>query len=316
MATDTPSIDEQAIAWTIRARDMDFHDWDALTLWLEADPAHAEAFQRMTLLDDMLPAMVQPSPVVEDWQDVPASPVRRWSFARVSAVAAALIAAVMLSFMMLRPDHYSVETGAGEQHSIALADGSKIELNGDTKITLSRDDPRSAVLDRGEALFVVVHNDQHPFTVTVGDAVVQDAGTVFNIIRAGDMTEVGVSEGLVIYNPDKQRVALEPGDALRANDGSAGIEKFAVATSAVGSWQRRQLSYNGATLDRVAADISRSLGEKVTISPSLNAARFTGTLNLKKDSGSFFKDAAPVLGVRAERKSNGWILLGANEAGG
>lgn len=314
MATDNISIDEHAIAWTIRVRDPGFDDWDGLTAWLEADALHAEAFQRTTTLDEMLPELL-PRKSADRWNKAGLPPVRRWSFPRLGAIAAAVLAVITLSFFSLQSSHYSVETGPGENRTVTLADGSMIALNGDTKITLAKDDPRSAVLDNGEALFTIVHNETAPFVVKVGDAVVKDAGTVFNIIRANNSIEVGVSEGLVIYNPAKERIALKPGHAVRATEGEGAAETFMLPTTAIGSWQRNQLTYNEAPLARVAADLARYLGKPVIASGQVEGRRFTGTIKLTKDGSQLLSDIAPVLGVRADAQGDGWILIGGNEAG-
>lgn len=313
MADENISTEEQAIAWTIRARDPAFDNWDELTAWLEADAAHMRAFERMTLLDDMLPELV-PAEHADRWHEVDVRPARRWSFARLGSIAAAVIAVIGLSFFSLPYLPYSIETGAGGRQTVTLADGSRIELNGDTRITLRRAYPREALLERGEALFAVVHNDADPFVVDVGGATVRDAGTVFNIIRDRGITEVGVSEGLVIYNPEKERIKLKPGFALRAVDGTKGAETFSVPVSAVGSWKRDQLSYNSASMDRIAADLSRSLGTPVSASAQVRNSRFTGTINLQKDADAFFENSGPVLGVGVKRTKDGWILVGGDEA--
>ena len=304
-------IEEQAIAWTIRARDPDFEDWDALAAWLEADAAHGSAFQKLTLLDDMLPELM-PAQTKRQWRDI--FQPSRWSAYGISAIAAAVVAVITLSVFMAQPSYYSVETSLGEQRVIALTDGSQIELNGDSQVTLSKDEPRFAVLDRGEALFTVVHNDRDPFIVEVGDAVIQDAGTVFNIIRTGEATEVGVAEGLVIYNPAAEKVPLAPGRGLRVARRGGALETFSMPAAAVGSWRRNQLTYNDASMGRIASDLSRSIGSKIMLDGRAKTMRFTGTINLTKDVGLFFSEAAPVLGVSAKRTKDGWLLAGADEA--
>ena len=305
-------IEDQAIAWTIRARDPDFDDWDALTEWLEADAEHGAAFQKLALLDDIIPELL-PAPSKRAWRRKILQP-SRWSTAGIGAMAAVFVAVITLSFFLTQPSYYSVQTASGEQRVIALDDGSRIELNGDSQVTLSKDDPRFAVLDRGEALFTVVHNDLDPFIVEVGDAVVQDAGTVFNIIRADEMIEVGVAEGLVIYNPEAEKVSLVPGRGLRVAGRGRAPEPFAITANAVGGWKRNQLTYNDASMSRVASDLSRSLGVKVTVAPGTQSTRFTGTINLTKDVDRFFSEAAPVLGVSARQTNDSWILAGVNEA--
>ena len=312
MSANGSLIEEKAIAWTIRARDPDFDDWDALTEWLEADSAHNTAFQKLALLDDILPELIPAHPK-RQWRQIIFQP-SRWSASGFGAIAAVFVAVITLSIFMAQPSYYSVETGSGEQRVIALDDGSRIELNGDTQITLSKNDPRFVVLDRGEALFTVVHNDREPFIVEVGDAVVQDAGTVFNIIRVGETTEVGVAEGLVIFNPDDEKLSLAPGRGLRVSGRGRAPEVFSVPTAAVGSWQRNQLTYNDADMGRIAADLSRSLGQKISVDAQAKSMRFTGTINLTKDVGQFFGETAPVLGVSARRTKDGWILAGVDEA--
>ena len=313
MATEEKLVGEQAIAWTIRVRDSAFEDWDALTTWLEADMAHAQAFERMTMLDELLPELL-PAERSGQLHDVDVSPAWRRSFVRLGSIAAAIVAVIGLSLLSQRYLHYSVETAAGERQTVILADGSSIELNGDTRITLRKAYPREAVVDSGEALFTIVHNDVDPFIVEVGGATVRDGGTVFNIIRDRGTTEVSVSEGLVIYNPGKERISLKPGFALRAIDGRQGAQTFSVPVSAVGSWKRNQLSYSAASMDRIAADLSRSLGQRVTASAGVRTMQFTGTINLQQDAGRFFKEVAPVMGVGVKRTDEGWILVGRNAA--
>jgi transmembrane sensor len=312
MSANGSLIEEQAIAWTIRARDPDFDEWDALTEWLEADVAHGAAFQKLALLDDILPELI-PASTKRQRRQVIFRP-SRWSAAGYGAIAAVFVAVITLSIVMAQPSYYSVETGSGEQRVIALDDGSRIELNGDTQVTLSKDDPRFAVLDRGEALFTVVHNDREPFIVEVGDAVVQDAGTVFNIIHSRETTEVGVSEGLVIFNPEEEKLSLAPGRGLRVAGRGRAPEVFSIPTAAVGSWQRNQLTYTDADMGRIAADLSRFLGQKISVDAQAKFMRFTGTINLTKDVGQFFGETAPVLGVSAKRTKDGWILVGTDEA--
>ena len=45
MANET--VREQAIAWAVRTGDPAFGDWEAFTLWLEQDPAHALAYDEV-----------------------------------------------------------------------------------------------------------------------------------------------------------------------------------------------------------------------------------------------------------------------------
>ena len=302
---------EEALAWVIRTRDPAFTDWDGFTAWLERDPAHAEVYDALMAADADLDALIPPAPVT---MPVPANDVGapqrrplRWIWG--GAIAAALVAAGSVG-MMNRADIYTVTTRPGETRSIALDDGTRIEVNGGTSLRLDRNDTRFAALDSGEAAFTVRHDAADPFRVTVGDAVFEDAGTVFNIVYTGDATRIGVSEGKVIYNPQAEAISLPAGRAL-ADDGD-GLRVMDVAPAAVASWRQGRLVYANAAVADISQDIARSLGIALTTTPGARAMRFTGTIRLDKDPARFFAGAAPLMGLSAIRTGDGWVLKEGN----
>lgn len=300
-------IHEEALGWMIRTRDPEFVDWDDFMLWLERDSAHAVAYDALVVADDGLAAIVPaeqanlPRPA-NDRGDHPRWPLR-WIGG--GAMAAAMVGAISLG-VINRTDVYSVSTRPGESRLIALDDGTRIELNGDTRLRLDHRNPRFAVLDSGEATFTVRHDAANPFRVTVGDAMFEDAGTTFNIVHSGGVTRIGVSEGMVIYNPRAEAIALTAGHAL-AND-AAGVRLMAIAPDAVASWRQGRLVYENAAIRDIAPDIARSLGVALAMTPGAQALRFTGTIRLDRDPARFFAAAAPLMGLSAERQGQGWLL--------
>lgn len=304
-------IDEEALGWVIRTRDPEFTDWDGFTLWLEADPAHASIYDALMAADSELDGIVPVEPVAMPVAaNDPGVPVRRsLRWIGGSAVAAALVATVSIA-MFNRSDIYSVTTRPGEIRTIALDDGTTVEMNGGTTMRFDRKDARFAALDAGEAAFTVRHDTANPFRVTVGDAVFEDAGTVFNIVHTNLATRIGVSEGKVIYNPQAEAIALPAGRAL--SDDSQGLRVMDVAPAAVASWRQGQLIYANAPVTQVAEDAARSLGLTVRFTPQAQAMRFTGTIRLDRDPARFFAEAAPLMGLSAVRQGNGWLLKEGN----
>lgn len=308
-------INEEALGWVIQTRDPEFSDWDGFTAWLEADPAHASAYDALMLADSELDSFVPSEPVaMPPILPLPANDpgVRsrrplRWIGG--GAVAAALVAAVSLG-VANRSDIYSVTTRPGEIRVIALDDGTKVELNGGTTMRFDRKDGRFAALDAGEAAFTVRHDEANPFRVTVGDAVFEDAGTVFNIVHTKAATRIGVSEGKVIYNPQAEAIALPAGRAL-AED-AQGLRVMDIAPAAVASWRQGQLVYSNAPVTQVGEDAARSLGLTVRFTPQAQAMRFTGTLRLDRDPARFFAQAAPLMGLAAVRQGDEWLLKEGN----
>ncbi|MDO7835377.1 FecR domain-containing protein [Sphingobium sp. HBC34] len=298
-------MNEEALGWVIRTRDPAFNDWEAFTLWLEADPGHAAAYDGLMMADSDMDSYIPVDPVVMPVAANDAGVRGPWRWVGGGAVAAALVATVSIA-VLNRSDIYSVTTRPGETRTIALDDGTKVELNGGTTMRFDRKDARFAALDAGEAAFTVQHDAANPFRVTVGDDMFEDAGTVFNIVHAGGATRIGVSEGKVIYNPQAEAIALPAGRALA--DDAQGLRVMDIAPGAVASWRQGRLVYANAAVADISQDIGRSLGVTLTATPGAQAMRFTGTIRLDRDPARFFAQAAPLMGLTAVRQGDGWVL--------
>jgi transmembrane sensor len=311
------AVDEEAIAWVVRLRDAGAEDWEAFTLWLEADPAHQAAYGVAALADldaeDLAPP---PRPVQPAW--TPAEPVRHPNRRRflgwgAGAMAAAVAGLVAWSTIPAGAALYAVETRPGEHRRVDLADGSHIDLNGATRIQLDRNNVRFAGLEQGEALFTVVHDTDHPFEVEAAGTRMRDLGTTFNVVAERGAVEVGVSEGRILFDPQGAAVDLSPGMSLRR---AAGARPVVMRTEpdAIGGWRAGRLSYRSATVEQVAGDLTRNLGVSVRASPSVAGQVFTGVIMLDPDKGAAVRRAASLLGVSAGRSGNGWILtVGSSE---
>jgi transmembrane sensor len=315
------NMEEQAIGWVIRTRDPAFAEWDDFTAWLESDPEHPAAYDRLALADsEMDEALVaRPAPALASAVHPPARRQARTPFADRRSVLGLGIAATLaatLFFVDLTPrtSPYVIQTAEGETRSVTLADGSRVDLNGATRLSLDRDEPRFARLDRGEALFTVIHDEERPFRVEAGDSTIVDAGTVFNVIHDTDATDVAVAEGAVIFNPDAEKVRLDAGRALRLAAGQDSIQVRDVKARAVGSWRRGHLIYDGAPLALVAADLRRGLGMPVRLGPGLAARPFSGVIRIDGDRDQAVRRAAVVMGLEARRTRQGWILAAGSDA--
>jgi transmembrane sensor len=315
MAEDRHDMEDAALDWVIRLRDPRFEDWDAFEAWLSSDPAHAELYQRLAVADQDLDGVLLPTetpPVEQPGADnVVAFPAQRsrgigrrtWIG---GAIAASLAVLVGVGMVDRQPALYPVETAPGTRRVVALDDGSKIILNGGTRIILDRKDQRYATLERGEALFDVVHDDDAPFKVKVGDATLVDVGTRFNVLREGGTTAVQVAEGAVVYNPESEAVRLDAGRALRAVDGETQLALTAVTPDAVAGWREGRLIYDGQTMAEVAADLARWSGQTVRADPRIAGQRFRGVLSLA--DGEDIVRLAPLLEVDVRRSGQTWIL--------
>jgi transmembrane sensor len=301
-------IRDEAALWMARARDPRFDDWDGLTDWLEIDPAHNLAYEAAFAAHDLTAEADLPGAAV---MQLPVRAPRRMAWwagggIGVAAAAAAVFALVMPS---ASPALLVAETRPGEQRVVALADGTRIALNGGSRLVLDGRDSRTAKLERGEAMFSVVHDENRPFTVDAGGERLVDLGTRFDVRRNNRMTEVAVAQGMVLYDPEGAAVRLGPGRMLRKSDHSSLVEVSDVAPGSIGTWRTGRLIYRGATLERVAEDLGRLTGEQMEVAPDLAGRAFTGVIVVPtKDRRHFLDRLGLVLDVDIASGSKGYYL--------
>ena len=305
-------LDEAAAWWARLARDeADGADWEAFSEWLEADSAHGLAYDRVCEAEDDLAARLseraEPKlPPTEDDEE-PAIP-RRALWLTGLAIAASFILALFW------PSSQSVEwqdyaTGPGEILTIALDGGSSIALNRDTQIRLAEGDVRRVRLVSGEASFEIVDGAIAPFQVEAGGVRLVDQGTTFNVTRDAGWVRVGVSEGRVLVNYQRQHVSLGAGRQLALRDGSSDLIVTRDDSGAMNGWQDGRLFYRDAPIDLVAADLARNLGVEIAVADDLKDRHFTGVIQLDGGSQQTLSTAAVLFGVQLRRTSDGWRLV-------
>jgi transmembrane sensor len=207
---------------------------------------------------------------------------RRWGTQIAVAASLMIVAGAAVVFSVARrrvsvpapvaPSH-EYATGRGERATAHLADGSVVTLAAGSRVRIPADfgaTKRELVLE-GEAIFQVVHDAAQPFRVRAGRALVEDAGTRFDVRAYGDepTVAVAVADGSVsmrrvravgdssAYVPtDSERVRLRRGQlAELAPDGRV--------TSASGVHLQRYFGWADGHLVFVKAplpDVLRTIG--------------------------------------------------------
>lgn len=307
-----PVINAAAREWVIRTQSPDFEDWAGLGSWMAADVRHADEFNRLSLLDQDIAETVAASPPLQA-EVVPLKPRSQFRWHDWALAASFVLLAVPTGLLIRHKtmesqltSEIAVATRPGEPRTMAFPDGTSIAIAGGASLTIDREG-RRVRMDKGLATFSVRHNPARPFTVTLGDVIVTDVGTVFEIRRRGGENIVGVGQGEVrIDGEGGQPVRIVAGQQLRLS--SQVDETSALEASTVGQWQRGVLEYDGATIASIAADIHDLTGAEVTASPAVANHRFSGTIAFAGDPGQALQHIGPLLGVAAKRYSDAWIL--------
>lgn len=302
-------IQRRALEWHIRLRDGDDDLWDSFSLWLAEDARHVAAYETVERLDDTIETFLPDLVFREAANDVDADvPVRgRAKTFWVGGALAASIAAAILVGPQLASSRYEVATGPGMRQTVALDPVTHVTLNGSTRMTFDRRDPRFASLSKGEALFQVRHDGAKPFRLEVGGNQIENAGTVFNVVRDDDEVRVAVAKGKIIYNPRSAAIALKPGDQL-IDRADAGRLLTRVLPETIGSWKAGRLIYANVALSQVAADLGRSLGVSIAVAPALKDRAFSGTIALDGTGPRQLVRLGPALNVDFASEGASWVM--------
>ena len=264
----------------------------AVEQWIAADPTHAAevaalraAFDRVT--DDALwhgIAERMAEPPVRELRPRTSAPPHRISRPYIGLAAALVLAAAGLVvaqranwFVSTQPFRDFV-SAAGSRVTVTMRDGTQVVLGPLSRLRVPADfgsTTRTVTLD-GEALFTVVHDAEHPFTVQTSRTTIRDVGTTFVVHAYGDdaSDRIAVSEG---------EVAL-PGVSLQARDvavvdtkGHIDVERNADVGPYVG-WIQGTLIFRRTPLRDAAKDVARVYDLDIRIADStLAGALVTGS---------------------------------------
>lgn len=297
---------DQALAWQA-ALEQEDADWDGYMTWLEADPRHRDAFDSVALVtaavDDH---RTEISHLLAAQAPTQVPPRKRFSRAFAYAgggLAAAIALMVAVPMLWTQQAAQTFSAGADASRTVALANGVTVTLSPASRIVVHDKDARQIDLASGEAYFDVRHDPSRSLTVSAGGYAISDIGTRFSVTVGGNVFRVGVSDGTIsVVSPDaSQAVQVSAGHQLIA--GGDGLTLSSVLATDVGSWRSGRLSYSGAPLSLVAADISRYARKTVKIDPSLEASHFSGTLVIG-DGTKLLPDLAAVMDVRIVAEGN------------
>jgi transmembrane sensor len=301
-------IMEEASAWFIefRSGSLSGSSQQAFVDWLRRSPDHIRAYLEISESYVRLPQSAsvstqetqrllgrararltagvvvlneRPGDIVASARPTESSVRRRFRIPR--AVLAASVFLIVLSaaitgWIYSRQGLYTTDTA--EQRTVILSDGSRIELNAQTRLRVRYDKAeRDVELLEGQALFEVAKDRLRPFIVHSVGAQVRAVGTRFDVHRRGSAITVTVLEGTVALTPRASPAQLVSAghQAIASPDGSAVPQATNVAVAT--AWTRGQLEFDETPLSEVADDFNRySVRHLIVESADLRDFRVSG----------------------------------------
>lgn len=319
--TPTPAQEQAAFAWLSLLHDQPSSgDQATFSHWLQADPAHAEAYAQAQVVWELSegPARTlanEDAFALQGYLNAMnrsrRSSVRRWSGAL--AMAACLLLMVSLGSGW-QPMRWVDDLGAdyvsapGEVRTVTLADQSQVTLDADSAIAVdfSRGE-RHVQLRRGAGFFSVTHTGE-PFVVEAEKGQARVLGTQFEVRLQPHGAQVTVLSGRVGVTADKhaEQQILTAGQQVAYGEGAA--EKLhAVDSEAQLAWRQGWLNYYKAPLADVVQDLRRYYpGRIVLLNDDLAARRVSGSFP-GKDPQAVLSSLQGVMGF--EQHAVGHLII-------
>ena len=321
--TPTPAQEQAAFAWLSLLHDQPSSgDQVTFSHWLQADPAHAEAYAQAQVVWEMSEA---PARTLAD-EDALAlqgylnamnrsrqTRVRRWSGALAMAACLVLMVGIGAGW---QPSRWMDDLGAdyvsapGEIRTVTLADQSQVTLDADSAIAVdfSRGE-RHVQLRRGAGFFSVTHTGE-PFVVDAEKGEVRVLGTQFEVRLQPRGAQVTVLSGRVGVTAQKnaEQQILTAGQQVAYGEGAA-EKSHAVDSEAQLAWRQGWLNYYKASLADVVEDLGRYYpGRIVLLNDQLAARRVSGSFP-SKDPMAVLSSLQGVLGFEQHAVLGRLIIL-------
>lgn len=290
-------IDIEAAEWFARRRSGEMTGAEAaeFELWLGRDEAHRRAFELAEGMWEGLEAVRSDPRMIALRERGEQRLGGGRGFWLGPAIAAGLAVAIFgawelvvkpLEATVASPVRQEFRTSVGQRTTVKLPDGSIVTLDTDTVLrTNETGRERRLVLQKGRAFFEVAHDTSRPFVVVAGDRFVTATGTAFGV----DVTHKGMEVTLVEGSVRVEKLAPAQGKIKKIHvaDVSAGSrlatadgDHWSLAPMDVPretSWLDGQLTYDGARLGDVVADMNRYSDRKIVLAdPELAEQRLSG----------------------------------------
>lgn len=327
-----------ASAWVVRLQTpaAGEAEWLAFEVWLRRTPGAETAYDsamKLWLLADAYDADAHDADAHDaDWGAQVRGSGLPWGRGIVALGLGGLGAATTAAWVLLAahepaqlarprlaPAATVYATAKGEQRSVKLADGTRLDLSGGSRVAVSLEPgARRVSMDQGEVAFTVTHDPRRPFAVSVGDRQVRDLGTEFDIRRARSEIRVSVRRGMVEVASNNGTagapIELGAGRQLIHDEASDVTTVRAASADEAFAWKHGRLIYRDQPLQVVVDDLNRSFPHPVRIEGARIAAlRFTGVLNVDAEDATIRRLTA-LLPISASREGGATVLKARDES--
>ncbi|PYC18924.1 FecR domain-containing protein [Pseudomonas mosselii] len=294
----------EAVDWYVRLHDsnVDASTRAAWQAWRAADPRHAAAWARLEELQGRL-------------GNAPGGAAQTLEIARrdrrhAMKALALLLGAGVIGWQGYRISPWSADysTRTGERRQVTLADGTRLDLNTNSRVDIRFDAGRRLIHLRQGEILVETAKDPRPLSVRTAEGVVLALGTRFSVRQDAGMSHVAVAAHAVEVRPGQisQVVRIDAGHGLSFGADSLGpLRPLAAGAQA---WAQGMLVSVDWCLGDVVRELARYRPGYLGCAGEVAGLRLSGAFNLD-DTDVALASLEDALPVRARRVTRYWVRL-------
>jgi len=287
----------EAAAWLARLRSEErtADDERGFRAWLAESPLNREAFEVTTAIFDMAGAADRGMLANRS-----AGNVSRRNFLRTGVGLAAASLAGMVVYLRSGSTY---ATEIGEQRTVVLEDGTRVQLDTDTEIRVSmNDEHRQVRLRKGRAHFDVAADPNRPFEVIAGAQSLTASRSQFDVSRDGVVVAVLLEGGPVSIKPEDETAGnatprvVTPGQRLVFADEKIVRDERPDMSRAI-AWRDGRLAFFEDSVSAAVAEMNRYTRRPIVIlDPQVGAMRISGNYSVG-DAEAFARSLSLLLPV-------------------
>jgi transmembrane sensor len=327
---------DQAYVWVVALRGEsvseksleDFSDWltndeshqsawdQALDLWETMGAMSHLPVDELLADDQVIAAQSSKSPAdIQSGADIGLLE-KLQSFWKPMALAFSLAVVGFIGVFNFQPQGEIYAAGTGQYLAVTLADGTVVELNTNSEISVSlNEDFREIELIKGEVFFTVAKDKDRPFIVDVSGATVRAVGTAFNIYRVTDQSAiVSVTEGIVrVEEAGGSSVTAAQSQLLTVDealtiDAVRGLSEAKIKSLQTTAWRQGQLLFDNTSIADAVEMLNRYLHKKVVVADDVSQSiKLSGTFSSRQKRETLAA-VAQALGLELTPRGDKWLL--------
>lgn len=306
----------EAAQWFARlnTRTISLTDIESFKTW-RADPDCRKAYEAVEAVWRKSERLAQDPDILAALARTPdrRRTTRRWLSPAGAAVAAAVACSVVAfgGYVLTRGSTY--ETGIGESRTVRLADGSRVQLDTDSRVDVRLSGSRrDLVLKRGQAMFDVAHDAARPFVVDAGTTQVTALGTRFDVRRLSEGARVTLLQGRVevVANAAANRSwRMDAGQQIQISARAPTAKPQVVDVAAATSWTSGRLLFQETPLVDAVAEVNRYADHPIVLAaPSVATKPLSGAFDTG-DPLAFAEAVSEIYGLTKSVRADGATVL-------